>query len=146
MRRLLFRIAPDIIFIQDTLVDEKKARIFMNTFCPSWLTCGVSSVGNYGDLLVSLDPNKFVLDSYLCCGGFFLTGTCLENKNSLYVLNVYGPCTDIILFWGKVASRGMLEHKKLIVAGDLNFTVSGGEVWGASTQLDQLAGYFKEFF
>jgi hypothetical protein len=54
--------------------------------------------------------------------------------------------SDRKTFWDKVAFRGMLAHKNMIVAGDLNFKVSVGEVWGASTQLDQLAGYFKEFF
>jgi hypothetical protein len=49
-------------------------------------------------------------------------------------------------FWDKVVSRGMLAHKNLIVAGDLNFTVSAGEVWGDTTHLDPLAGYFKDIF
>jgi hypothetical protein len=42
-----------------------------------------------------------VLDPYLCRGGFLLIGACLENKNPLFILNVYGPCTDIIFFLGK---------------------------------------------
>ena len=37
----------------------------------------------------------------------------------------------------------MLAHKNMIVVGDLNFTVSSGEVWGDSTHLDQLVEYFK---
>jgi hypothetical protein len=73
-------------------VDEKKARLFMNTFRPTWLTCVVSSVGNSRGLLVTWDPNKFDLDPYLSCGGIFLTGTCLENNKPLSLLNVYGPC------------------------------------------------------
>jgi exonuclease III len=38
LRRLLNRTNPDIIFLQETLVDEKKARLFMNYFS----TCLVS--------------------------------------------------------------------------------------------------------
>jgi hypothetical protein len=40
----------------------------------------------------------------------------------------------------------MLAHKNLIVAGDLDFTVSDGEVWGDTTQLDPLAVCFKGIF
>jgi exonuclease III len=32
LRRLLNRTNPNIIFLQETLVDEKKARSFMNAF------------------------------------------------------------------------------------------------------------------
>jgi hypothetical protein len=40
----------------------------------------------------------------------------------------------------------MLAHKNLIVAGDFNFIVNVGEVWGDTTHVDPLAGYFKDIF
>jgi len=40
----------------------------------------------------------------------------------------------------------LLATKHLIVAGDLNFTVSAGEVWGTKSCLDPLARYFKGIF
>ena len=61
MRCLLDKTHPDVILLQETLVDEKKARFFMLHFFPSWLSCVVSSVGNSGSLLVTWDPNKFDL-------------------------------------------------------------------------------------
>jgi hypothetical protein len=64
LRRLLRRNSPDIIFLQETLVEEKKARAFMNSFRPSWLSCVVSSVGSSGGLLVSWDPKKFDIMSF----------------------------------------------------------------------------------
>jgi len=118
----------------------------MNTFRPSWLTCAISSVGNYGGLLVTWDPSKFDLDPHLCCGGVFLTGTCLWNKQSLSLLNVYGPRSNKKIFWDKVASRGLLAHKNLIAAGEFNLTLNVKEVWGDSAHQDQLAGYFNNFF
>jgi exonuclease III len=53
LRRLLDRTLPDIIFLQETLVDEKRARIFINSLRPSWFVCAVNSVGKYGGLLVT---------------------------------------------------------------------------------------------
>jgi hypothetical protein len=40
----------------------------------------------------------------------------------------------------------MLACKKMIVGGDLNFTVSAREVWGDSKKLDPMFGFFKGFF
>jgi endonuclease/exonuclease/phosphatase family metal-dependent hydrolase len=146
MRRLLRKTKPDIIFLQETLVDEKKARLFMLNFFPGWLSCVVSSVGNSGGLLVTWDPNKLVLDPFLCCGGILLSGSSLENNKQICLLNVYGPCNERKYFWEQVASRGLLAYNNLIVAGDLNFTTRADEVWGASTHLDKLVGFFKDLF
>jgi hypothetical protein len=131
-QRIISRTSPDIIFLQETLVDGNKAINFLNTFRPSWLTCVVSLVGNSGGLLVTWDPSKFELVHYLCCGGIFLTGTCLWNKQSISLLNVYGPCSNRKLFWDKVATRVLLAHKNLIASGDFNLTLNAREVWGDS--------------
>jgi hypothetical protein len=74
-RRLLSRTSLDIIFLEETLVEEKTAKVFTNTFRSSWLTCVVSSVGNYGGRLVTWGLKKFDLDPFPCCGGILLTGT-----------------------------------------------------------------------
>jgi hypothetical protein len=78
LRRLLDRTNPDIIFLQQTLVYEKKVMFFMNSFRPRWLACTVNSVGKFGGLLVTWDPENFVLDPYISCGGLLLIGTCYE--------------------------------------------------------------------
>jgi hypothetical protein len=118
----------------------------LNKFCPTWHTCTASSLGTSGGLVVSWDPTKFVLAPHLCCGGILLTGTCLWNNQLISLLNVYGPCTERIFFWDKVASRGILNYTNLIVAGDLNLTTTVGEIWGDSATQDPLAGYFNTLF
>jgi endonuclease/exonuclease/phosphatase family metal-dependent hydrolase len=45
-----------------------------------------------------------------------------------------------------VATRGLLAHINLILAGDLNFTYDAGEMWGDSVHLDQLTSFFKDLF
>jgi exonuclease III len=52
-QRLLDHVRPEIIFLQETLVHEQKARDFVNMFCPSWVSCVVNSLGTSGGLLVS---------------------------------------------------------------------------------------------
>jgi hypothetical protein len=41
---------------------------------------------------------------------------------------------------------GLLAHKDIIIVGDMNFTISFEKVWGQSTQLDSLVGFFKSLF
>jgi len=73
IRRLLEHTRPDIIFLQETLVNEQKTRGFIHLFRPSWVSSLVNSVGTYGGLLVGWDPNLFSLDPFLTVGGILLT-------------------------------------------------------------------------
>jgi hypothetical protein len=45
-----------------------------------------------------------------------------------------------------VEARGLLDLENLIIAGDMNFTTSVGEVWGASATQDTLEDYFTTLF
>jgi hypothetical protein len=40
----------------------------------------------------------------------------------------------------------LLSLKKLIIAGELNLTLSSGDIWGGSSLVGPLAGFFKAFF
>jgi hypothetical protein len=53
MCRLLSTVSPHIIFLQETLTIDVKARNFMFTLKPDWLVCVVSAIGHSGGLLVS---------------------------------------------------------------------------------------------
>jgi hypothetical protein len=136
----------DIIFLQETLVDSKKARLFLNRFLSNWHICTVSSLGNSGGLVVAWDPTKFDLSPFLCCGGMLLSGTFLFNNKRIHFLNIYGPCTDRQTFWNKVEARGLLDLENLIIAGDLNLTTSVREIWGDSATQDTLEDYFISLF
>jgi hypothetical protein len=92
IRRLFSNNKPDIIFFQETLVSAEKARKFMCSIFPDWMTTVVSSVGTYGGLLVSWNPNIFDLQPFLSLGGILLTGIHLPDKRNLSFINSYGSC------------------------------------------------------
>ena len=91
-RNLLENTLSDIIFLQETLSTEQKARVFLHSFHPSWVSVAVSSMGRSGGMLVAWDPSFFDLTPFLTCGGILLVGRCLSTNQELAFLNVYGPC------------------------------------------------------
>jgi hypothetical protein len=103
-------------------------------------------VGKSGGLLVSWDPNSFELTPYLTCGGLLLTGLDLQSNRQLSFLNIYGPCSDRKLFWERLEKSGLLAQKNLVLAGDLNLTLSSGEIWGGIHTLGTLASFFINYF
>jgi exonuclease III len=110
-RRLLSHSTPDIIFLQETLVNNKKARSFLNLFHSNWHICTVSSLGTSGGLVVAWDPTKYDFSSYLCCGGILLSGIFRLNKKRINLINVYSPCSDKHNFGKKLQIRVFLTWK-----------------------------------
>jgi hypothetical protein len=102
MRRLISISKPDIVFLQETLVSEEKARKFMCSICPNWMICVVSSVGKSGGLLVAWNPNIFELQAFLSAGGILLTGTHIPDKKRSVSLMLMGRA------WAKDSS-GIIE-------------------------------------
>jgi hypothetical protein len=137
---------PDLVCIQETLVHFEKARRFMSSIQPFWYCCAVSSIGNLGGLLVAWEPFVYELNASLTCGGILLTGHNIASKRILSILNVYGPCIEKRLFWTNLSSSGILSKKNLIIAGDLNVTLSTEEVWGGSNFSANTTGFYKSIF
>ena len=49
---------------------------------------------------------------------------------ALTILNVYGPYEGKQVYWDILLALKCLKTENLIVGGDLNLTMNGGEVWG----------------
>ena len=145
-RRVFDKTQPNIVFLQETLVSAQKSRSFMHAFRPHWFCCAVNSFGTSGGLLASWDPSIYTLVPSLTIGGLLLACFCLSSKREIALLNCYVPCVQKRRFWTLVVDSDMLSVGNLIIAGDLNLTLSLGETWGGSASAGSLEGFFKAPF
>jgi len=143
MRRLLSKKSPDILFLQETLISEEKARLFVNSFRLEWIVCVVNDLGKPSAIMVAWDPKVFYINAFLIYGGILLTCLCVPEKRRINFLNGYGLCTERKRFLEKVEGKGLLAKGDLIIVGDLNFTSSVFELRGYTSLLDPLVAFFK---
>ena len=68
-----------------------------------------------------------------------------KTRLQFFLLNVYAPFYDRS-YWETLNKVGALDHDNLILAGDLNLTLTAGEVWGQNARMDTLANYFNSLF
>ena len=86
------------------------------------------------------------LKDFETCVGILLIGKLKGLDITFHILNIYGWCSNRICFWDLVKSFGLLPLPHLILAGELNFTWSSNEVWGAGHSLNPLLDYFSSLF
>ena len=143
-RRLLAGTSTDLIFLQETLSDDQKAREFIHRFRPSWLSSAINSIGNSGGLLVAWDPYVFDLTPFLTIGEILLVGRHLETNKDLNFLNVYGPYVDRKKLWTSLVNNGLLSTPNLILGGDLNILLSEDEHWGGTSPSELNKAFYRD--
>jgi hypothetical protein len=138
LKRFLELAKPDVLFIQETMVCEAKAREFFVKLLPNWYLCGVDSLGLSGGLLIAWNPRKYDFSTFLTPAGILLDGLVKDLNKRLKLINCYGPCYDRDDFWEVMKRDGLLNEHNIILRGDLNFTTSNREMWGARARDDPL--------
>ena len=69
-----------------------------------------------------------------------------ETGTEFTILNVYGSFYNRKYFWEKIRHTGAMDKEKVILGGDLNLTLTMGEVWGENAKKDALGNFFLDFF
>lgn len=78
--------------------------------------------------------------------GIILDGKVKGLSRPITLANYYGPYFDRRIFWDIFQNSGLLSSNKLILAGDLNLTLSTNEIWGSKAKHDPLATHFSSLF
>lgn len=146
MKRLVLSVNPVVILVQETMTSSLDAcETFLKLF-PAWNICGLNADGTFGGLLVAWNSSKASFKPYVTIVGILLEGIFLGLQRPIKILNIYGPYNLREVFWDNVVCSGLLSDPHLILAGDLNFTLSPNEVWGLGHLSDPLSGYFQKIF
>ena len=66
----------------------------------------------------------------------------IELKLALCCVNVYGPYKDRERLWINPFKTDCLKSSKLILGGDLNFSVGFSKIWGVKAKVDILSYFF----
>ena len=90
------------------------------------------------------NPNVTRSKAYLTFVGNLVDGVFKGSYLSLSFLKIYGPYIDREMFWHSVEAGGIINNSNLIIAGDLNFTLTDANIWGAKTQMDPMDDFFMQ--
>ena len=75
-----------------------------------------------------------VTNSFFVCSGLLIEVFSKGVNKSFKVLNVYGYYGEKRVFWERIFNSIVLQGLKLIIGGDLNFTLHPNESWGSTTR------------
>ena len=66
----------------------------------------------------------------------------IELKMALCCVNLYGPYVDRERFWINMFKIECIKSSKLILGGDLNYSIGFFEIWGVRARVDILLDFF----
>ena len=134
---------PDIILIQETMCDYYSPLHLFSKMRPSWEFCALDSLGILGGLLTSWNPHLTHCKVFHSYDGILVKAIFKGLDFVFSILNYYGPYSNKYFFWYKVLARAIFYYPNLILAGDLNFTLSNAEIWGNRARIDHMVHYFS---
>jgi len=138
LKRLLQQIKPNIVLLQETLIEGDKAKNLFFQCLPHWNVGAIDSIGRSRGLLTSWNPSLAEFCAFGTVAGIFLEGRLNISKDPVKLLNCYAPYKDSEPFWKQLFDSRLLSEDNIIIGGDLKFILSSNEVWGELAQNEPL--------
>eukprot|EP00253_Pinus_taeda_P021713 PITA_21713 len=117
---------------------SKDTIAYFRRMFPSWFLVATGANGQSGGLAVMWDPVWVKAIAFKCCAGILITVSYRGTDLKLNLLNIYGPCKNRLPFWEKLFATEILDMESLIIASDLNMTLSADECWGSCRKNDKM--------
>lgn len=93
-------------------------------------------------MAIGINPRSIKMDSTWGGAGFIgLDIFSAELGMNLRVVNVYAPCSQRESFWQHLLHLSMMNEDRVIIGGDLNFSLGFRESWGSDAQFDPITDY-----
>eukprot|EP00253_Pinus_taeda_P002292 PITA_02292 len=139
LKIFFFRARPKIVFIQETMHSSRVSIAFFRKMFPSWFMVATEANGLSGGLAGLWDPVWIKAKAFKCCVGIMMSALVRGHAFILNLLNVYAPCRNRSPFWERLFASEILDIDSLLLAGDLNVTLSPDECWGNCRKSDSLS-------
>ena len=112
---LLDSVCPVMVFIQETMSSGLDSCSFFLRLRPGWLVSDLDSYGNYSRMLVAWNPLMADLQAYNSSATILLVGSIMGFKESVHLLNIYGPYDNRRYFWEPTSNSRLLNLPNLIL-------------------------------
>eukprot|EP00253_Pinus_taeda_P003725 PITA_03725 len=118
----------------------------LRSILPGWSFHAIDASGHSGGLAFEVKDGRIQLNSLW--GMDHVLGMEIaspELGDPVMILNIYGPCQGRDQFWNNLLTKELFKNRRLIMGGDLNFSVGIAEEWGPSAREDPLSDFFSNF-
>ena len=132
-----------MILLQETMCCHAHALYLFSKLKPGWEFYASDASGLSCGILASWDPHLVRCKDFTSLVGIVLKAIFKGLPETFTVINCYGPYVQRTTYWNNLVSGGLLGMPNLLLAGDLNFTLSSAEVWGLKARLDPSASFFS---
>ena len=143
---MVANLKPAIIFLQETMIEGKKAKEFLESWLKGWSFGHISSEGHSRGLITAWNQEfeEVAVAKHNTVLKTVLMEKAIGESYALY--NVYGPYQENKGFWETFFFSRMLDPKNMILRGDLNLTFYEKENWGPLARNDGMGTFFATFF
>jgi exonuclease III len=106
LKRLVTLHQPDVIFLQETLADERTTTQALMSLFPGWAFLGLDARGRSGGLVIGWNSRKIKLLNSWASDSCLGLEVLVEGLGmTLKLLNIYGPNTDKTHFWNTLFKK-----------------------------------------
>lgn len=146
LKEIFYSARPKIILIQETMHSSQVSIAYFRRMFPSWFMVASEACGQSGGLAVLWDPVWIKAKAFKCFAGILISALVRGQDLNINILNAYVPYKNRLPFWERLFASEILEIETLMIAGDLNMTLSSDECWGIYRTKDPPADRLKKEF
>ena len=106
------------------MCSSEEAILSFAKFRSSWNFCAIPTDGLSGGIMSGWNPPTMNFKAYKTCVGIFMECFFRDFNFLISCINCYEPYHNKEVFWNRVESIWFLNYPNLIMASDLNFTLS----------------------
>ena len=111
---------------------------------PGWKYCAIDELGLSRGILSAWNPCLIRCKYFHSFVGILLSTSFKGLEFVFSIVNCYGPYANKTSYWDFVVASDIFNYPNLILAGDLNFTISDLEIWGEHARIDHHSLYFAQ--